>query len=369
MNFAFKPVPHIRKANSVTSVLNTVFIALIFVSVVSIYNQFIMFGADVAMHVGFMFLAACFAALVTQKLFHILFDLLEKRGSFSNIIKKPISIIPPCITAIILVLALPAGTSIFVIVASVVFAEIIGKLLFGGFGQNIFNPAAVGFVFATIAFGDRIIVPRPIDSITGATPMSGMHFLDWGFSGELTNTAGAFYVQNMGGYMNLLMGTTPGAIGETARLALIVALIFMISRKVVDWVIPVAYLGTIFIMAKLIGLYLGIGIWYPMVHILTGGIIFGAVFLANDPVTTPVNRQGRLIFAILFAMFTLLIRIGSTHAEGVGFAILLVNMLVPFIDQRTASLTTENINKKIMSVGITFVVAVAVVLTAVIGLS
>ena len=364
MRFPYKASPHIKKGMTTNEILNIVLVSLIFVSVWSIYNQYVVFGAYAAIDTILILVFSCVMALVSHYLFYLLFDKLENKkfNSFAERFTSNTKRVfngAPLVTALILALCLPAGTPLYVVIVSIIFAEIFSKLIFGGFGSNIFNPAAVGFVFAGIAFGSNLVVPQVYDAVTSATPLSEFARLDW----YMSDSQGLAFIDSMGGFMSILLGTVPGAIGETATVAIFIAFFYMVYKRALDWTVTATIIGTSFVIAWLYGIYLGVGIWYPFFHVLTGGIIFGAVFMATDPVTNPINRQGRIIFAIFLGALTMLIRFSSSHTEGVAYSILIMNMFVPIIDQKTANLTNVETHKKIFGIAVCFVIAVAVVLS------
>lgn len=362
MNFSYKPSPHIKRNKTTEEILTVVLMSLLFVSVWGIYNQYIMFGTRGAFHGVNIILVTCAFALITHFLFYIGIDYLEGK-KFKSIKERISSNIhkikdgAPLVTALILALCFPSGTPLYVAAVSIVFAEIFAKLIYGGFGQNIFNPAGVGYVFASIVFGSSLAVPYLVDATSAATPLNSIAVNGWIFTEDI----GRELINSYGGYTSMLLGSIPGSIGETARLAVLIALGYMCYKKVLDWTVPVFYIGTIFIISYIIGLRYGLGIWYPTFHLLSGGLIFGAVFMATDPVTNPVNRQGRIIFAILLGMITLILRFKSNHPEGVMYSILLMNMFVPVIDSKTSNVTIKDTKMKWLSVIITFVVALIVV--------
>lgn len=373
MNFPLKAAPHIKGKRSQSYILGTVTNAAMFVAAWSIYNAFAVYGTETMVHVALIMLTACVTGTLTHVCFHMLFDALERKkfaslGARITAHTSKIKTGETIITGLILSLAMSPTSGIYMVVMTVIFAEVIGKLLFGGYGQNIFNAVAVGLVFNALTFGgSSLIVPLPFapDMLTQATPLAGLNAYNW----VMTSTEASQFLYTTGGIGRLFLGFVPGAIGEVSRFALLLALAYMIYKKVADWVVPAVYLGTVFVITLIYGFYIGAGVLYPVIHLLTGGLIFGAVFLATDPVTIPINRQGKVIFALLLAMFTLLIRFLSSHTEGVAFAILLTNMLVPFIDSKTANITSEDTNKKWMSIAITFAVVAVVVLGLTILLS
>ena len=359
MRFAYKPSPHIKARVSTKDILNTVLIALLFVALWSLVAQFLNFGAQYALRSVLIIVVACFTAVLTNVVFYLFKTDGQNFTSFKERFKSTLPKTQkgaPLITALILSLSLSVGTPIYAVIIATIFAEFFAKLLFGGFGGNIFNPAAVGLVVGGIAFGSQVILP---DVYAGATPLATISGL---YNWRLTNTQGLGFISGYGGLMPMLLGAVRGSIGETARIAVLIALVFMIYKRVLDWIVPIVYIATVVAITGLFSLYLGVGVWYPALHVLSGGLLFGAVFMATDPVTTPVNRQGRILFAIFLAMITLIIRFNSTHTESMAFSILIMNMFVPLIDRKTGNITTEFTISKIVGICIAFILAVSVAL-------
>ena len=238
------------------------------------------------------------------------------------------------ITAIILTLMCPISIRPYALGVSTFFAIFFAKLLFGGFGNNIFNPAAVGraIVFATF-------MGATTDVITSATPTT---VIASEFNWLVTNPEMIKdMMSEIGGIGKLLTGWYPGAIGETSAIIILLVGVVLSIRRVIDWRVPAVYLGSIFVLAAGIALLRGVGsydgipgfIWYPLVHILTGGVVFGAVFMLTDPVTSPTSAQGRCIFALGAAIITVLIRVKANLPEGCLYSILMMNMLTPMIEK------------------------------------
>ena len=238
------------------------------------------------------------------------------------------------ITAIILTLMCPISIRPYALGVSTFFAIFFAKLLFGGFGNNIFNPAAVGraIVFATF-------MGATTDVITSATPTT---VIASEFNWLVTNPEMIKdMMSEIGGIGKLLTGWYPGAIGETSAIIILLVGVVLSIRRVIDWRVPAVYLGSIFVLAAGIALLRGVGsydgipgfIWYPLVHVLTGGVVFGAVFMLTDPVTSPTSAQGRCIFALGAAIITVLIRVKANLPEGCLYSILMMNMLTPRIEK------------------------------------
>ena len=139
-------------------------------------------------------------------------------------------------------------------------------------------------------------------------------------------------VEQYGSLMSLFIGTIPGALGETSVLLCLVAFVYLVVRKVIDWYVPTIYIGTVFILTMLIGFINGYGLWFPLYNIFSGSLLFCAVFVATEPVTTPRTPNGKIIFAVILGIITTLIRL-STGYDGVGLSILLCCLITPFIDK------------------------------------
>jgi Na+-transporting NADH:ubiquinone oxidoreductase subunit B/electron transport complex protein RnfD len=224
------------------------------------------------------------------------------------------------VSPLVLTLMLPPTVKLWVVAVASVFGVFFGKAIFGGLGKNIFNPAVVGVLFVTISFPSLITAAEwihpSIDGFTGATPLT------------MLNRGGDFTYS----FMDLFLGNVPGAIGETFRVGIIVLGLALIVLKVADWRIPVAYLGSFLGLAAL-------GYWLapaafpdPILSLFVGGIMFGAFFVATDPVTAPIKPWGKIIYGFGLAFFTILIRNFATFQEGVIFAIILMNAIAPLID-------------------------------------
>ncbi len=237
---------------------------------------------------------------------------------FTKIMKKPVTLgdLSAAVTGLILGLNLPANTPIWQCVIGAVFAIIVVKCLFGGLGCNLVNPAVTARVFMLVAFSNLAKAADPVlpDAITGATP--------------LPELAAGKEVP----LVNLLLGTIGGSIGETCAVALLLGLVYLLVRRVITWHIPVAYIGTAYLFTLCLVKF------DPLVAlswILSGGLLFGAIFMATDYVTSPVTPLGKLVFGIGCGLLTVLIRFFGNYPEGVSFAILLMNILNPYIEKLT----------------------------------
>ncbi|REE83171.1 electron transport complex protein RnfD [Lutibacter oceani] len=238
------------------------------------------------------------------------------------------------ITGILLAFNLPSGLPIWMIIVGSLVAIGIAKLSFGGLGFNIFNPALVGRVFLLVSFPVQMTMwPTAVvnntsiaDAVTGATPL-GLIKEGLMFGDTMTNISA-----DLPSNIDLFIGLTGGSIGEISALALLLGGIYLIVRKVITWHIPVTMLVTMAVMTGIFWLINPEQYASPLIHILSGGALLGAFFMATDLVTSPMTKKGMLIFAIGIAVITVVIRLFGAYPEGVSFAILIMNAFVPLIN-------------------------------------
>jgi RnfABCDGE-type electron transport complex D subunit len=222
------------------------------------------------------------------------------------------------VTGLIFPLVLPPTTPLWVVGVGVAFGVFFGKEVFGGTGRNIFNPALVGRLFITIAFPQMLSASwrAPfIDAITSATPLNL-------FRAGLP----------MPSIRDLLFGLTPGSMGELFRIGVIAGGLFLLITRVSNWRLPFAYLATVAAFSALGNAFAPGKIAPPQIQLLTGGLLFGAFFMATDPVTSPATAAGKFIGGALLGIVTVLIRGLSGYSEGVMFSIILMNTFAPLID-------------------------------------
>ncbi len=242
---------------------------------------------------------------------------------FNKIVKKENTVkdLSAAVTGLLLALNLPANVPLWQAFAGSFFAIIIVKSLFGGLGKNMVNPAITARVFMLIAFGSMATAAYPqnmsVDAVAGATPLAA--FKDSGDFGLST--------------LDLFLGNSVGgAIGETCALALLIGGVYLLIRKVITWHIPVIYILTVFVFTFLVKGDATVA----LNAILSGGLFIGAIFMATDYVTSPATPLGKIIFALGAGLITGLIRFWGNYPEGVSFAILLMNILNPYIDSLTS---------------------------------
>jgi len=233
------------------------------------------------------------------------------------------------ITGLIFPLVLPPTTPLWIVAVGIVFGTLFGKEVFGGTGRNIFNPALVGRLFVTIAFPAIMTTNWQMpfaDAITSATPLSVY---------KTTGVSSSSF--------DLILGMTAGSMGETFRVGIILGGLFLMLTKVSNWRIPVSYIGTVFLFALAGNHFLPEKIAPPMFQVLAGGLLFGAMFMATDPITSPFTRAGKYTFGIMCGVLTVLIRSFSGCVEGVMFSIVITNAFTPIIDQIVLTLKYRSV--------------------------
>ncbi len=259
---------------------------------------------------------------------------------------KKLSVSYAMIPGLILAMVLPLYTPIWVLMFGAFMGTIVGKMLFGGFGNNIFNPALLGYV--AVGFTMLGVIGNAggalnasevlIDAYGGATPLNTL--------ASLKDIDYDLLVKPYGSLWNFFIGTIPGALAETGSLAIIVAYLWLSIRKVIKWFTPLIYVGTVFILSWLIGIGSGeAGLWFPVYSVLSGGLLFGAVFMATEPVTTPRNPLGKIVFALFLGVLTVLFRFIGNLPEGVGTAIIVMNIFTMPIDKTTAVIRAQGVKK------------------------
>lgn len=235
------------------------------------------------------------------------------------------------VTGMLLAFNLPAGMPVWMTLIGCFMAVGVTKMAFGGIGKNLFNPALVGRVFLFISFPVQMtrwqnpdwLNFMNTDAQTGATPLGVLKHIDAATSATQTN---------LPGYFDMFVGNTGGCIGEVSLLALLLGLAYMLYKHIITWEIPFYYLATFFILVSIHWLLTDDIRLDPVTHLLSGGLMLGAIFMATDYTTSPMSRRGKVIFGIGCGVLTYVIRIYSVYPEGVSFAILIMNAFVPLID-------------------------------------
>jgi len=302
--------PHLRAPDDIKTIMWSVVAALVPAAAVSIY-----FFGLAALKVYVLSIAA---AEVTELL------CLKARGRNGAYAADGSALI----TGLLLAMVLPANVSWYVPVVGAVFAVAIAKHTFGGLGHNVWNPALAGRIFLQFAYPAQISLsqwPLPnrlwgaaADAVTAASPLA-------------KEAAGAKL-----SYLDLLFGNgVVGSLGETCKVALLIGGVYLIVRNIIDWRVPVCYIGTVMLLALVLPVKEGAPEWSrdPLYHALSGGLIIGAFFMATDMVTTPVTATGRAIFGVGCGVLVALIRRYGGYPEGVAYSIVLMNTFTPLIDR------------------------------------
>ncbi|MGL4335450.1 MAG: RnfABCDGE type electron transport complex subunit D [Turicibacter sp.] len=320
----WSPTPHLHSRSSTQQIMNEFSAVLLFVSVMAVGVYAYQWGAAYALKGSLIVLVSIIAAILTETVYFASQKKFKNGYEWLSLIVKSY----PIITAILFALCLPIGTPLPVVAIGSAVAVYFGKLLFGGVGYNPFNPALVGRALVTITWGGLLTTTLSnTDVISMATPLVNM--AQNAYVGTYEQLVAPY-----GGMMSLFIGNYPSALGESVSFAIILAGIYLIKRHIIDWRIPVFYVGTVFVMTWIIGAMNGqAGIWYPTFHLLSGGLLFGAVFMATDLVTSPVARKGKVLFGVSLGILTVIIRMLGNYPEGVFFSILFMNLFKAVIDK------------------------------------
>jgi len=262
----------------------------------------------------------------------IIFEYLIQRF----ILKKPISITDgsALVTGLLLAFNLPSNIPVFIIIIGSLVAIGIAKMTFGGLGNNPFNPALVGRVFMLISFPVQMTswpVPAGIssgytDAITGATPLAVIK------EGITNGESLSQLMEKVPTTIQMLIGKMGGSIGEVAALALMIGFAYLLYRKIITWHIPVSVIGSVAVFTLILWLVNPESNADPVFHLLSGGLLLGAIFMATDYVTSPMNPKAMIIYGCGIGVLTVIIRVWGAYPEGVSFAILIMNAFVPLMN-------------------------------------
>lgn len=292
--------PHVFDRQTTKSIMRDVFIALVPAMLASFY----FFG----MRALLVLLASLAGCIISEIIFK---KLVKKDG--------PLLDGSATVTAVLFAFCVPATLPLYMVVFGAAAGIIVGKMVFGGLGYNIFNPALVGRAIVMASWTNNMTTwPAQgaaflgvYDAVTRATPLAGLKSAEYAAS-----------------YIDLFIGNVGGSLGETSALLILLGGLFLIFRNVIKPVIPASFIGTVFVFSCLLGID-------PVYSILAGGVFLGAFFMATDYVTSPISFHGRLIFGIGCGLLTVMIRKFGGYPEGVCYAILFMNGLVPLIDRYT----------------------------------
>ena len=310
--------PHVRSGVTTAGIMRDVAIALAPACAFGIY----WFGVSA--------LAVLFASVASSMVFEYLWNLLMKKP------KRPYEC-SALVTGLLIGMNMPASIPLWIPIVAGAFGIIIVKEMFGGLGQNFMNPALGARCFVMLCFTGRM-TSFAVDAVTGTHLWNGAASID-GISSAtplavIKNLeSGADVLQSVS-LKDMFFGFTGGVIGETSTLAILIGAAYLLCRKVINLRIPVAYIATFALFVLLFGGH-GFDLGYVACELCGGGLMLGAWFMATDYVTSPITKLGQIVFGILLGIMTGIIRIVSNSAEGVSYAIIFCNLLVPVIERYT----------------------------------
>lgn len=322
--------PYMKAENDTKSMMIRLLISLTPIICFAIFKSFIL---------GFYYTNSSIISLLNP-IFLIIFSALSslmaegfyfkiiKKNSFKLLIKN-ISTSYSIIPGILLALLLPINTPIWIVVLGSFVASIIGKMIYGGLGTNIFNPALIGYLIIISMYSSKLgtfFSAYELDAISGATPLTNLGSI--GYLGTYATTVAPY-----GTLLNFLVGTIPGSIGEVSKILILLAFIYLTMTKTIKWKISVSYVFTVFLITLGISIYFDLGLWFSLFNVLSGGLLFGAVFMATDPVTSPSTNYGQIFYGITLGLITVILRYLTPYPEGVMTSILFMNIFVPLYDK------------------------------------
>ena len=329
--------PHLRRKASVTRMMVDVLIALaptlIFSFVVYPIKTLTFYLISVAIMIGSEFVYTGLRNMMPYD--GVKHSFKEKfayayKGKFNQN-----NILTCAISAIIFTLIMPAGAPIYAVIIGALVGIILGKLVFGGLGSNIFNPAAVGMLFAKVCFGSQYAknVPTWFYQVADVelAPTVLTNTVEGGLNGLISNF-------NNANLLDMFLGKMYGTLGEVYAITILVGAIYLLIRRSADIRVMLPYLGGFALFSLVAGLsFFAIDgstnpFTFTLFMLLSGGVLFGGVFMLTDPVTSPINAPSRIIYALVAAVFTIFIRLFAALPEGVGFSILIANMIACVLD-------------------------------------
>lgn len=306
--------PHVRDKSSTRSIMWDVIFALIPTSIFGIYN----FGIRAAVLIAVCIAACLLSEYIWQKCMKL--PLTVNDGS-------------AVLTGLLLALNLTPTFPIWMAILGSIFAIIIVKQLFGGLGQNFMNPALGARCFLMVSFAGQM-TSFAHDGITGATPLAIIKAGSRSDSIQKILASGDGKTQEATSLLKMFIGSTGGTIGETCAIALLIGAAYLLIRKIISWRIPVCYIAVFAIFILLFG-GRGFDLTYLAAELCGGGLLLGAFFMATDYVTSPITPKGQIIFGVLLGLLTGVFRVFGASAEGVSYAIIICNLLVPLIERVT----------------------------------
>ena len=315
--------PFVRSKNSTNKMMMHLLIALIPIVIFSIYkNGYIPYSNGYISFIEiFDPIIKIFIGALTSFLIESIYALIFRK---KNYIKNSYAFFP----GLFLALILPLNVPIYVLVVASIVASV-SKLVCGGFGKNIFNPALIGYLFRVLVFSsvlttDNYFNAYELDTISKPTPLTNASMISGIGNYEQL-------VKPYGNLFDFFLGSIPGSLAETSAFFCILAFIYLTATGTIKWRIPLVYVTTVFLITFGIGRLLGQGIYYPLFHLFSGGLMFGAVFMATDPVTSAVTPVGQILQGFLLGIITVVFRF--IGVEGVAYSILIINAVVFLLDK------------------------------------
>ena len=298
------PSPHIHSGDTIAKNMYGVLIALVPAFIVSLY----VFGFD------------AFVITLASALFCVITEYVVQRFMF----KKEPTILDgsAIITGVLLAFNVPSNLPLWILAIGAIVAIGVGKMSFGGLGNNIFNPALLGRVFLLISFPVQMTswpLPSTVEAIDGATAATVLENMKYAPDKLIE-------------FKDMFFGLEAGSIGEMSVMALLLGLVYMLWQKIITWHIPVSIILTVAVFAGAMYLIDPVSAHDPLIHLSSGGLMLGAVFMATDYATSPLSHKGMIIYGIGIGFITMCIRLWGSYPEGVSFAILLMNAFTPLIN-------------------------------------
>lgn len=354
--FTKQTSPYIKKPVTTKRMMSDVLIALLPLVIFAVWKFGLNAFVRIIIAVSIMILTEVVTVLIRHRP-HPKFTGFNERMLERLKQVRPLNIITPAISGLIFVLMVPATLPIYVVIVAAFLGILIGKLVFGGLGANIFNPAAVAFVIAHVSFA-ALFTYTQIDSVAGATPLTAI-------GDSLLNIPEMIKNYSL---MDLFMGNIPGGMGEISAVLIIIGGVYLFIRKAADYRITVSMLASFTVLMLVAALVLDYKNTHTIVlyQLLSGGLLYGAVFMATDPVTSSVTKPGRWIYGLLLGILVALFRLFGANPEGVAYSILICNMFAPLIDYHKWSKSTYSY-KMWLGYGIALAAAILIVVAGVGG--
>ncbi|MCF8362524.1 MAG: RnfABCDGE type electron transport complex subunit D [Prolixibacteraceae bacterium] len=311
--FTITPSPHIKQGDSVRKIMYTVIFALL----PALAWSFIVFGLPAVV------------ITLTSVVSCVLIEWLIQKYLMK--VEPTINDGSAILTGILLAMNVPAGLPLWIMVIGAIVAIGVGKMSFGGLGQNPFNPALVGRVFLLISFPVQMttwpnVTRQAVDATSEATPLALVK------EGVKSGSTVPEIMQKIPGYDELLLGNFSGSLGEISAALLLLGMVYMLIRKVITWHIPVSIFATVFVFTGILWMVDPMQYADPVFHLLSGGLMLGAIYMATDMVSSPMAKKGQLIYGVGIGLITVSIRLWGAYPEGISFAILIMNAFTPLIN-------------------------------------